>query len=123
MLLVRLREAGWHDITFSDLAEYDRFRADDLLPGSPAHSSVNQPLLDWYVALQLRYPCVARAARYALTIPLTNTNLSGAQLCCVHRVRDYLCTNVVPRFLSFLLCMSKRPDVHGSRTSGTSAST
>ena len=75
-IIARLKEAGWHDIVFSDLAEYEQFRA-DLAAGKLAPPEAKDSLLDWYLSLSLRYPRVSRAARFVLTIPFPNTNVSG----------------------------------------------
>ena len=73
-LLGRLRQAGWHNIAFSDLDEYGRFRA-ELSAGTLAPPPDGFSLLHWYSGIVMRFPRVARAARFVLTIPFTNTNV------------------------------------------------
>ena len=82
-IIGRLKDAGWHDIIFSDLVEYERFRG-ELASGALAPPGAKESLLDWYLSLMLRFPRVSRAARFVLTIPFSNTNVRynfGASHC------------------------------------------
>ena len=82
-IIGRLKDAGWHDIIFSDLVEYERFRG-ELASGALAPPGAKESLLDWYLSLMLRFPRVSRAARFVLTISFSNTNVRynfGASHC------------------------------------------
>lgn len=74
-LMARLRLAGWHDVVFGDLDEYGRFRS-LLAAGTLASPAADASLLDWYASISMRFPRVSRAARFVLTIPFSNTNVS-----------------------------------------------